>query len=338
MTSVFARGLDGELGAGYDPRCAAACHTLGEAGVADGGFADVARALGVTLPAHPAAGAWAALPRALRRLGGVGCTACHGPGAIPEASARWSILRADVCATCHDAPPRYAVVAGWRAGRMARADAAAGARAEGCRDCHTTAGFLAAAGVRPLGVPAPDDVGPMGVACAACHAPHDVHGRRLLRELPPPAVLGAELPPAAAESGVCLGCHTPRPAGSSSAAIWLGRGGLRVADGAPLVGPAPHAAVPCTGCHDGVGHGFAVTPRACGPCHASGPPPIAADIAARAAALGARLGVGAHGTVTAASDRAAWNVRLVLEDRGAAAHNPVYARKLLDEADAQSAR
>ena len=34
------------------------------------------------------------------------------PGALPEA--RWSILRADVCAYCHDAPPRYGHVEGWR--------------------------------------------------------------------------------------------------------------------------------------------------------------------------------------------------------------------------------
>jgi predicted CXXCH cytochrome family protein len=281
MTSVLARGLDGGLGPGYDPGCAAVCHALGEPGLADGGWHDVARELGISTAAP---GRWAAVPRALRRLGGVGCAACHGPGAIPEASARWSILRAEVCATCHDAPPRYPLVAGWRSSRMARADAAPGARAEGCRDCHTTAGFLAAAGVRPLGAPAPDEVGPIGIACAACHAPHGPHGARLVRE------------------GVCARCHP--------------------AEAAMLVGPpAPHASVPCTGCHDGVGHTFAVRPQACVRCHPSGAPAIDPEIATRAAAI-----PGDHGAGLPAD---AGQVR---EDRGAAAHNPIYARRLLEAA------
>ena len=41
-----------------------------------------------------ALGSWDDLPRSLRRAGGVGCLSCHGPGAIPEESSRWAILRA----------------------------------------------------------------------------------------------------------------------------------------------------------------------------------------------------------------------------------------------------
>jgi len=222
MTTVLARGLEGALGAAYDPRCAAACHAVGQPGLADGGFLDVAREIGTSLPAHPAAGAWARLPRALRRLGGVGCTGCHGPGAIPEESARWSILRAEVCATCHDAPPRYAVVAGWRHSKMARSDATPGTSAEGCRDCHTTAGFLAAQKIRPLGAAPPEGVPPLGIACAACHAPHGEHGPTRLLRTP-------------GGKDVCVACHT-----------------------SPLfTAPGPHAAVSCVGCHDGPGHTFA---------------------------------------------------------------------------------
>src|SRR5262249_57354796 len=62
MTSVLARGLDGALGPAYDPRCAAACHAVGQPGLADGGFLDVAREMGTSLPAHPAAGARARPP------------------------------------------------------------------------------------------------------------------------------------------------------------------------------------------------------------------------------------------------------------------------------------
>ena len=145
MTTVMARGLaaapDGgrAFGPGY-PTCAIACHATGEPGVTDGGFTHVAAELG---PAGDPRRSWDELPGALRRLGGVGCLACHGPAAIPEASARWSVLRADVCAVCHDAPPRYGHVAAWRGTRMAHADRDARAASDrACARCHTTWGFV----------------------------------------------------------------------------------------------------------------------------------------------------------------------------------------------------
>jgi hypothetical protein len=327
MTTVFRRAIDGAYGDTHDLRCTLPCHTVAEPGLPDGGFVDVAARLGVTLASPPARGSWAALPRALRRLANVGCTACHGPGAIPEESARWSILRADVCATCHDAPPRYPLVAAWRASPLARADAHPGATEPGCRDCHTTAGFLDAQKLRRLDLPPPSEVGPLGIACAACHAPHDVHGpTALVRTLPPPPSLaGPGLPPAATSSSVCLPCHAPPVAGpavSSAAALWLGRGGS-------VTGPAPHAAVDCSGCHDARGHDLGTI--RCTGCHDAGPPAPDAAIAARAAALWARAGGGSHtapGTGAALRD-----LSLVVFDRGAAVHNPAYARALLDAAE-----
>ena len=155
MTSVLARGLplapDGHgavFGDGY-PGCALACHATGEPGLRDGGFTHVMSELGTGALAPRA---WESLPRPLRRLGGVGCLACHGPGALPETSARWSILRTDVCATCHDAPPRYGHVVAWRTTRMARADRDPRAASEGaCARCHTTWGFLAQGAARRAG-------------------------------------------------------------------------------------------------------------------------------------------------------------------------------------------
>jgi hypothetical protein len=339
MTLVLHHGLEGLLGDGYDARCALACHAVGEPGVDDGGFTNVAARLGFTMPARLP---WAELPRPLRRLGGVGCTSCHGPAAIPEEGARWSILRADVCAICHDAPPRYAVVAGWRSSRMAQADAAPGTSAERCRTCHTTGGYLAAIGMRKLGPSPPAGVPPGGVACAACHAAHGSHGpSALLRNVPVPPSLGATPPSEAADSAACLTCHSPldqEGAEGSAGALWLGRGGLRVDDGAPLTDPAPHAGVACAGCHDAAAHTFAPRADACGGCH---PKPRAADpaIATRAAELWGRLGGTARHPAARPTGldgpraRAAWNVALVLEDPAAAIHNAPYARALLDQAD-----
>jgi len=353
MTTVLARLIDARPASDY-PACALACHATGEPGARDGGFSHVVSELGA---AGDLGRRWEALPRDLHRLGGVGCLACHGPGAIPEASARWSVLRADVCAVCHDAPPRYGHVAAWRRTAMARADANPRARSErACARCHTTAGFLATVSTperQPVDRRTPEGVGLVGISCSACHAVHDPKrpraARGLLRETPVPAML------AGTRANVCLPCHTPdeadaRPS-ASAAAVWLGRGGLDPTTGAPLTGAPLHAGIAggCVGCHRGgpgdvergAGHGFRAPASVCAPCH--GQALMTSDVRARAGELWRSLRkqeppTPAHADATVSVDRrtplgrAAWNVLLVLEDRGAGAHNARYARALLDAA------
>ena len=182
MTTVLARGLppapDGHgamFGPGY-PGCALACHATGEpSDLRDGGFVDVL-------------GESSASRRARAALVGGACRGrCAGSAAsaasrvtdrarCPRASARWGVLRADVCATCHDAPARYGHVAAWRTTAMARADRDARAGADrACARCHTTWGFLANASAEAARIDRrpPVEVGPVGVTCAACHAVHD---------------------------------------------------------------------------------------------------------------------------------------------------------------------
>jgi hypothetical protein len=184
-----------------------------------------------------------------------------------------------------------------------------------------------------------------GIACAACHAVH-APGQRpapaLLRETTTPGV-----PASAGRGALCLSCHAPSNDGAS--AVWLGRGGLDPRTGASLAGPAPHAAIEggCVACHRGPdgggrgsGHTFAASAAACRGCH--GPLERDAGLRDRALRLWTALGNAApqppHASGTAIDratprGRAAWNVRLVLEDPAAAAHNPRYARRLLDAAE-----
>jgi hypothetical protein len=286
---------DGHFAGADAVTCALPCHATGEPGARDGGFVDVARELGI----FPSDDAWATLPRALRRLGGVTCLACHGPGAIPEPGARWATLRADVCATCHDAPPVYGHVAAWRTSRMARSDSDPHTRPAECARCHSTAGFVASLSENETDRLPPADVGPVGVACAACHAPHEEHkgaGARssalgLLRAVPLPTSL--EGVPIEAPSAICMPCHAPafaarpldgplRLPSASAAAIWAGRAGVDPETGAPLAGTPVHGGVErsCLGCHAGgprtfergSGHAFAVDRAVCRACHPGGVP------------------------------------------------------------------
>ena len=366
-----------------DLSCAMPCHVTGEPGIHDGGFFDVAADLRVSSSLE-SVGEMAELPRALRRLGSVGCLACHGPSALPEAEARWSILRSNVCAHCHDAPPRYGHVVAWQTTSMARADHDPQARSDrACTPCHTTWGFLHEIDPHPgqgeihPRMP-PDRVGALGITCPACHAVHDTSGASAER----PLLRAPRLPPmfddvpaqARARSATCLACHGPRDAArlaqASSAALWAGRAGVDPETGAPLTGPSPHLAVEggCVGCHregpngieHGKNHGFRADRQRCISCHDDATrdlawaeeraqmEKLARDLwddllALRAIARTSPLSATPasdppHATTAAPGDarsplaRAAFDLSLVLEDRGFLAHNLPYARVLLEKA------
>jgi hypothetical protein len=351
MTHAYARDLEGPR-AFTDPSCALACHTTGEPGLDDGGFTHVARELG-----NPTAHGFAELPRGLRRLGGVGCLACHGPGAIPEPTSRFAVLGRGVCAVCHDSPPTYGHVAAFASTRMASADRDARTHEQSCARCHTTFGALGRLGHRP-----PPGVA-LGLGCATCH---DVHpsspGARvtssLLRGLPLPETLGALPASMLGPSRVCVSCHAPSSGTmlpeASAAALVLGRGGTEPLAGTPVVGAAPHGTAldGCLSCHrsgpEGLGrgasHAFAVAADACARCHTARlRDPSLAD---RARALFQRLGrshpaspspphaLAVRPPADPALARAFANVVLVLEDPAADVHNPRYAAQLLDHAEA----
>jgi hypothetical protein len=304
------------------------------------------------------------LPRALRRLGGVGCAACHGPGAIPEPSGRWAILRSDVCAVCHDAPPRYGHVMALASSRMGHADHSAEVRDKpACARCHTSWGAL--------GRPAPGpEVEPFGLSCQTCHDVHPqgsaAHAERpearhgLIRRFPLPDTLPD--PPASYRgvSQVCISCHAPssgqlRPE-ASAAALVAGQGGFEPTTGARLAMPAPHAAGAkgCLTCHTsgpdglvmGKTHGFRSSEAACQRCHEQ-TRERSPELARRAQRLLERLDpersassperpfhARYEGRLTASErGRALFNVLLVLEDPAADVHHPAYASALLDAAE-----
>jgi hypothetical protein len=307
MTRALSHRLMGERPA-LTPECGVACHATGEPGIDDGGFAHIEREMGL----HELPRKYDELPRSLRRVGGVGCLACHGPAAIPPESARWAVLRSDVCAVCHDAPPRYAHVAAYATTKMAKPDPDESTQESPCARCHTTWGARAELARRP-----PPEVGTLGIGCVACHDVHPTppsaasssdgtHG--LLRRVDVARVLPDAPPSANGPSRVCIGCHAPGsellPA-ASAAAVWAGRGGLDPKSGEALAWPAPHAghAGGCLSCHGarspstvirryvlgddgdvrGERHAFSAS-AGCGPCH-DAPPKRRPELAVRARAV-----------------------------------------------------
>lgn len=357
MSASLARQLDAPQPSAVG--CMLDCHVLGERGLRDGGFLNVSAQLGFSWLTSTR---WQDLPQALRRLGGVRCTACHGPGALPEPEGRELVLRSDVCATCHDAPPRYTHVEQWRASRMARSDAAADTRSGKCATCHTTAGFLEHVADRRPRAPSLD-AEPTGIACAACHAPHAEHrGARLLRSMP-----GASeaIDP---RSAACMQCHSPaadetQPS-ASSGVLWSGRVRVPAQAGSgweTLEAAGAHASVRggCIGCHGAtevgrLDHSFRADAVACKPCHAGG---VSPNAPADSQALQERARVLAQTlertcTVTAPANarpehvapgrvvcrapgvaRALYEVSVVREDPAAFVHNSALARRLLDDAE-----
>ncbi|MDF1563237.1 MAG: hypothetical protein P1V51_09345 [Deltaproteobacteria bacterium] len=333
MSTIGRRGLEGELGPDFDPRCAIACHGTSEPGLPDGGALHVARELGFALPERGAPGTWESLPRDLRRVAGIGCTPCHGPGSLPDHRSSWVILRSSVCATCHDAPPRYGLVERWRQGAMSRADLRPETRRGPCARCHTTGGFLESIGdlSRPVVPEGEAQPGPAGIACAACHAPHrEDAGPFGLRQPPIPPHLRIEAPPE--EVRVCLPCHAAPPdeGAPRSSVADLYYGGSE---------ENPHREVPgaCLGCHPL--KDFKVNSKVCVECHEEGLPPDPSATLRREALrlLGQPAPPGGEHLpwrLPADPDRARAQhlAGLVAADRAAGVHGPARARALLGEA------
>ncbi len=366
MTQVLASDLGG-CHALSDPACASACHATGEPGTEDGGFSQVVAELG--LPMLPAD--YDDLPQALRRLGGVGCLACHGPTKIPDLSERPLLMSNDVCAVCHDAPPRYGHVQALESSRMAHADSSPAVRNNPeCARCHTSWGALG----RPA--PAPESSG-FGISCATCHdvhphgpgaragaAAHEATDAGQPRRTAPRFRAARDAP---RSSGVVSGAE-PALCGLSRAQLQhlaaggqrgrdRGRAGRLGAGNRRRAGPSGAARglrqrlfeLPRFGARAaaaGKSHGFRAAPAGCARCHDS-PPARDPSLGERARLLLARLDPkhssgGAsmpwHASYqvllrTPQQTRALRNVLLVLEDPAADVHHPSYARALLDSAE-----
>ena len=206
--SVFDRGVDGRLSGPADPRgpyrrWCAACHTLGDQpGAKNDGFDDRAADWRLSR-ARP--GTSARLPASLAERANVQCESCHGPGWF------YTGYGVDICAQCHDHPPRYLVVAQLGRNRMSEAQRdlpQGGPTDRVCDQCHEARAFLRSLrGHDSTSKPGDElDTRRHGVTCAACHDPHGADCPRQLRLCGEVEIPGKTFD--AGQGALCIACHS----------------------------------------------------------------------------------------------------------------------------------
>lgn len=211
--SVFERGIEGRLSPPMGERgpfrehCLP-CHTLGhQPGADNDGFDDRARASGWTFPKVLARGNWLHVPGAVKDRANVQCESCHGAGWY------YTGYGDDICAQCHDHPPRYQKVAQLRRNKMVRSHRSLQAtdlddRRRACRDCHVGQDYLRSTrGHRSASKPVLEvEVPPRGVTCPVCHDPHSAGCDKQLRFCGEVEIPGRTFD--AGKGALCISCHS----------------------------------------------------------------------------------------------------------------------------------
>lgn len=235
--------LSGERGAEYEVSCLQ-CHTTGfKEGADNGGFDDLASAIGYDLSdisalveeaANTGADKWPDLPADLQGHASIQCESCHGPGSnhlgfiLEDDHGIGGVdLSPKQCAQCHDSlrpegggfyqynTSTHPITAELAEGHVAERDS--------CRVCHTGEGFVY--GVADGGpIPQLPTHDYTNVTCSTCHDPHGSeyeHGLRLAGEFTFPSGGVAEDP---GSGGLCMRCHNSRISDPESTASSSTRG------------------------------------------------------------------------------------------------------------------
>lgn len=208
--SLFTRGIDGIASDHYGANCVS-CHTVGydvNTNAVNGGFDDVAKQLGWTLPAVQTNGNWAATAPALKNVANIQCENCHGPGSqhafsLGDVSKISTTFDSGNCAQCHASKNNHVKNIEWDNSRHAIAVEETEAS---CARCHSAKGFANFAN----GAPATEthyDV----ISCAACHDPHNAANPHQLRGTNAVALMDKKTVVTEGGAGLmCMNCHISR--------------------------------------------------------------------------------------------------------------------------------
>ena len=220
--SMFSRAIDGEVSDHYGPDCVS-CHVTGfnnRPEAVNGGFDDLAREAGWTLPEELTAGNWedmvAEFPQ-VAKLANVQCESCHGPGAA-HAGAGGDPSKIGVgldygtCAQCHAEDPYHVFPQQWEVSAHADKNAQAfwypiGENRLACVGCHSGAGYIDAAN----GVPMEERRSNyQPITCAVCHDPHHADNPNQLRVFDAVALPNGTEVAEAGPAATCMTCHNSR--------------------------------------------------------------------------------------------------------------------------------
>jgi len=267
------------------------CHTTGydkNKYAVNGGFDDKARTLGWSWSSYspPKPGNWDTLKNRFSSLvatAGIGCEMCHGAGSEHAAGGDTTKIAVDydagACASCHDNPWRYPIVAQWKnslhsnplfEGRNV-ADSLRNNIASDCNRCHDGRNQIdytkkTVGGPNVFSPPALVKGDMTSIGCPTCHDPHGNTNTASLRNHPDDTLANGYNYANTEEGKTCINCHHSRrnaktyitvkgsftntwgPHGSTQGDVLLGQNAGNF--GVPYIsGSHKNISGGCVGCH-----------------------------------------------------------------------------------------
>jgi len=270
--TAFAQNIDDSMGH-FATRCFS-CHVVGyddNTNAVNGGFDDVARQLGWSLPAVLTNGNWAATPPEIQNVANVQCESCHGAGSrhVVHAGVVGNPETISVsfdsgnCAQCHDSAWRHIKTTEWENSRHAVATTSPTGPSRGdCVKCHSGKSFVET--VKGASV-IHTDYEPIG--CVTCHDPHSAEHPGQLRKAGPIALMdGITTIQEPGAGAICMSCHMGRRNATNYVEVTTGSGnfgphhsnqadmlaGANAITYGKVIGSSAHARAvedSCVGCH-----------------------------------------------------------------------------------------
>lgn len=193
------------------------CHTTGyDTLAANGGFADVAEALGWTFPDSLHPDVWDDLVGnfpSLAHLANVQCESCHGPGSEHRGDASKTAVTIDegVCAKCHAEEPFNLEAIQWVKSGHANPNTDR-SNIGSCARCHSGYGFIDFIDTE-VDKGHSVTLGFNQVSCAVCHDPHKVNDQTnpmQLRNVANVTLGNGEVVTDGGRGRFCGSCHISR--------------------------------------------------------------------------------------------------------------------------------
>jgi hypothetical protein len=216
---IFTKGIDGGPGTS-GPGCFS-CHTVGynaNTNAVNGGFDDVAAAVGWHWPTVLTNGNWTSMQTnfpSLVNVANIQCENCHGPGSehaysLGNTNFISRTVASGDCNQCHDAPTHHVKGTEWYvSGHASTTRVPSGPSRVNCVGCHTSDGFIGR-----VNKVATTNTVYSAIGCQTCHEPHgdttpasNVH---LLRVLGSVTMPDGTVVTNAGNGALCLQCHHNR--------------------------------------------------------------------------------------------------------------------------------